>query len=96
MKILNLAKKHMGLEVSSKQDVSVYKQVLFVGLHWSALTHSAAGISIGDGAVTYILECLNKTPIGVKQARMVRGVLVQAKSAFDFWPSELLRFAEPS
>ena len=89
MKILNLAKKHMGLEVSSKQDVSVYNQVLFVGLQWSAV-----GISIGDEAVTYILECLNKTPIGVKQARMVRGVLVQAKSAFAFQPSELLRFAE--
>ena len=89
MKILNISKHFMGLEVSSKQDVSVYKQVLFVGLHWSA-----AGISIGDDAVAYILECLNKTPIGVKQARMVRGVLVQAKSAFDFRPSELLRFAE--
>ena len=89
MKILNLAKRHMGLEVSSKQDVFVYKQVLFVGLQWSA-----AGISIGDEAVTYILECLNKTPIGVKQARMVRGVLVQAKSALDFQPSELLRFIE--
>jgi hypothetical protein len=48
---------------------------------------------IGDDAVAYILECLNKTPIGVKQARMVRGVLVQAKSAFAFQPSELLRFA---
>ena len=45
-------------------------------------------------AVSYILECLNKTPIGVKQARMVRGVLVQAKSAFAFQPSEMLRFAE--
>ena len=87
--ILNLAKRYMGLEVSSKQAVSVYKQVLFVGLQWFAV-----GISIGDEVVTYILECLNKTPIGVKQARMVRRALVQAKSAFAFQPSELLRFVE--
>ena len=33
-------------------------------------------------------------PFGVKQARMVRDVLVQAKSAFAFQPPELLRFAE--
>ena len=44
--------------------------------------------------MAYIPECLNKTPIGVKQARMGRGVLVQAKSAFAFQPSKLLRFAE--
>ena len=81
MKTLNLAKKHTGLEVSSKQDVSVYKRVLFVGLQWSAV-----GISLGDKIVSYVLECLNKTPIGVKQACMVRGALVQAKSAFAFRP----------
>ena len=89
MKILNLAKEFTDLKVSSKQDVFEYKQVLFVGLQWSA-----AGISIGEDAVAYIMECLNKIPIGVKQALMIRGVLVQAESAFAFQPSESLRFAE--
>ena len=40
----------MGLEVSSKQDVSVYKQVLFEGLQWFV-----AGISIGEDVVAYIM-----------------------------------------
>ena len=89
MKILNLSKRRMGLEVSAKQDVNVYKEVEFVGLIWTMM-----GITIGEASVKYILECLGKTPIGVKQARMVRGVLVQAKSAFAFSPTELLRFTE--
>ena len=79
----------MGLEVSAKQDISVYKEVNSVGLVWSV-----AGITIGDAGVSYVLSCLEKVPIGVKQARMVRGVLVQAKSAFQFLSAELLRFGE--
>ena len=89
MRILDIIKNFMGLEVSAKQDISVYKEVFFVGLVWSV-----AGITIGDAGVSYVLSCLEKIPIGVKQARMVRGVLVQAKSAFKFSPAELLRFGE--
>ena len=63
--------------------------MVFVGLSWSVV-----GITIGDAGVIYVLSCLEKVPIGVKQARMVRGVLVQAKSVFQFSSAELLRFGE--
>ena len=79
----------MGLEVSAKQDISVYKEVNSVGLVWSV-----AGITIGDVGVSYVLSYLEKVPIGVKQTRMVRGVLVRAKFAFRFSSVELLRFGE--
>ena len=75
------------MEVSPKQDISVYAEVEFCGLFWSA-----AGISMGDEAVQYILGVLADTPKGVKQARCVRGVIVQAKSGFAFSPDEMIRF----
>ena len=89
VKILDIIRNIMGLEVSAKQDISVYKEVVFVGLVWPVV-----GITIRDACVSYVLSCLEKIPIGVKQARMVRGILVQAKSAFQFSSSELLRFGE--
>ena len=67
----------------------MYKEVVFVGLVWSV-----TGITIGDAGVSYVLSCLEKVPIGVEQTCMVRGVLVQAKSAFQFLSAELLRFGE--
>lgn len=85
--MMTMVKRLMGMEVSPKQDVSVYAEVEFCGLFWSA-----AGISMGDDAVQYILGVLGDTPKGVKQARMVRGVIVQAKSGFFFSPEEMIRF----
>ena len=40
-----------------------------------------------------ILDILGKQPAGIKQARMLRGVVVQARSAFVFTAGELLRFS---
>ena len=91
MKILDIIKKIVCLEVSTKQDISVCNEVVLVGLAWSV-----AGITTGDAGVGYVLTCLEKLkiPIGVKQARMVQGVLLQAKSAFQFSSVERLRFGE--
>ena len=89
MKILDIIKRMMGFEVSAKRDTSVYKEVVLVGLVWSVV-----GITIGDAGVIYVLSCLEKIPIGVKQARMVPGVLLQAKSALQCSSAEVLRFGE--
>ena len=46
------------------------------------------GIYVGDKGVAYILAVLEKDPAGVKQARMLRGVLVQGCAAFEFTLAE--------
>jgi hypothetical protein len=78
----------MGLEVSPKQDVNVYKEVEFCGLWWSAM-----GICVGDKGVAYILAVLEKDPAGVKQARMLHSVLVQGRAAFEFTLAEVNEFS---
>ena len=49
--------------------------------------------TIGEIAVTYLTDILLKQPAGIKQARMLRGVVVQARSAFRFSAGELLNLA---
>ena len=88
MFMLTIVKRIMGLEVSPKQDINVYKEVEFCGLWWSAM-----GICVGDKGVAYILSVLEKDPAGVKQARMLRGVLVQGRAAFEFTLAELNEFS---
>ena len=79
----------MGQEVSPKMALTVCKEVLFCGLIWTL-----RGITIGETAVDYILEVLLKQPAGIKQARMLRGVIVQARSAFEFTTGELIKFGQ--
>ena len=87
MFMLSIIKELMGLKVSLKQDISVYAEVEFCGLWWSA-----AGICIGEEGVKYIIAVLDKDPGGVKQARTLRGVLVQARAAFGFSVEQLNEF----
>ena len=79
MFILGIIKELMGLKVSLKQDINVCAEVEFCGLWWSA-----AGICIGEEGMTYIIAVLDNYPGGVKQARTLRGVLVQARATFEF------------
>ena len=79
----------MGQEVSPKITLTVCKEVLFTGLIWTL-----RGITIGETAVNYILDVLLKQPAGIKQARMLRGVIVQARSAFEFTQGEMIRFGQ--
>ena len=65
------------------------KEVLFCGLIWTVY-----GVTIGETAVTYLTDVLLKQPAGTKQARMLRGVVVQARSAFRFTAGELLKFGK--
>ena len=52
--VLRIIKESMGLKLSLKQDKSVYAEVEFCGLWWSA-----ARICIGEEAVKYIIAvCL--------------------------------------
>ena len=51
------------------------------------------GICVGEKGVAYILSVLEKDPAGVKQARMLRGVLVQGRAAFEFTLAELNEFS---
>ena len=88
MFMLSIVKRMMGLEVSPKQDINVYKEVEFCGLWWSAM-----GICVGEKGVAYILSVLDQDPAGVKQARMLRGVLVQGRAAFEFTLAELNEFS---
>ena len=71
-----------------KIDLSVRKEVEFVGLWWTI-----SGLTIGEQGVKDILGILDKQPAGIKQARMLRGVVVQARSAFVFTAGELLKFS---
>ena len=65
------------------------KEKLFAGLIWTV-----RGLTLGDEAILYILSVLATQPKGIKQARMLRGVVVQAKSAFKFSSTEILRFSQ--
>lgn len=85
---MGVTKRCMGLEVSMKIDLSVRKEVEFVGLWWTI-----SGLTIGEQGVKDILGILDKQPAGIKQARMLRGVVVQARSAFVFTAGELLKFS---
>ena len=77
----------MGLKVSPKQPLDMAKEKKFAGLIWTTY-----GITIGDEAVMFILSVLGTQPKGIKQARTLRGVVVQAKSAFEFSAAELIEF----
>ena len=79
----------VGQEVSPKMALTVCKEALFCGLIWTL-----RGITIGETAVDYILEVLLKQPAGIKQARMLRGVIVQARSTFEFTAGELTMFGQ--
>lgn len=61
----------MGQGVSPKITLNVCKEVLLAGLSWAL-----RGMTIGETAMNYILEVLLKQPAGIKQARMLRGVIV--------------------
>jgi len=87
--LMTVVSKLMGQEVSTKQEWKVTKEVLFCGLIWTVY-----GITIGETAVTYLTDILLKQPAGIKQARMLRGVVVQARSAFRFSAGELLKFGK--
>ena len=87
--LMTVVSKLMGQEVSTKQEWKVTKEVLFCGLIWTVY-----GITIGETAVTYLTDILLKQPAGIKQARMLRGVVVQARSAFGFSAGELLKFGQ--
>ena len=86
--MLTIVKRIMGLEVPPKQNMNAYKEVGFYG-RWC----SAMGICVGDKDVAYILAVLEKDPARVKQARMLRGVLVQGRAAFEFTLAELNEFS---
>ena len=86
---MTMVSKLMGQEVSTKQEWKVTKEVLFCGLIWTVY-----GSTIGETAVTYLTNVLLKQPAGIKQARMLRGVVVQASSAFRFSAGELLKFGK--
>ena len=51
------------------------------------------GICVDDKGVAYILSMLEKDPAGIKQARMLRGVLVQGRAAIAFTMAELNEFS---
>ena len=87
--LMTVVSKLMGQEVSTKQEWKVTKEVLFCGLVWTVY-----GVTIGETAVTDLTGILLKQTAGIKQIRMLRGVVVQARSAFRFSAGELLKFGK--
>ena len=87
--LMDMSKTRMGLKRSPKQPLDFFKETVFAGLVWTTY-----GVTIGNEAVKYILDLLCVQPKGVKQARTLRGVIVQAKSAFVFSANELIRFGQ--
>ena len=85
MKMMNLAKGYMGLTVSPKQDLGIGAEALFAGRVWTIY-----GMTLSQEAVDHVLGILDTRPKGIKQARMLRGVVVQARSAFEFSADELI------
>lgn len=77
------------MQVSPKLEMSVSKEKNFCGLVWTV-----KGITLGEQGVETILEVFTRLPKGVKQLRMLRGVIVQARSAFEFTAGELGRFGQ--
>ena len=88
LRLMDLSKHYMGLSRSPKQDVSFHTEAVFTGLVWSP-----RGICIGQEAVDYILTVLDSRPGGIKQARTLRGVIVQARFAFKFSAAEMIEFS---
>ena len=87
--LMDFSKVKMGLKRSPKQPLDFVTEALFAGLIWTV-----KGLTLSNEAVLYILSVMKLKPKGVRQARTLRGVIVQAKSAFVFSPQELVKFGQ--